>query len=160
MGAGQGHEVTRPSCVHIYDGAPAYLAFQYPSGNGRHLCQANHLGGAGQLAQIKVLGKPRPCLQAHRLRSIDRIDTGQGHVAQNERQHRARQIRALGQAEGSDNAAILGVCQGIGQGVAAHRINDAGPALLGDWRARLIQQIKDAKYVADELAPFIAMLAA
>jgi hypothetical protein len=46
------------------------------------------------------------------------------------------QVHALGQAAGGHHAAVAGLRQGVGQGVGAHRIDDAGPAFLLEGFAR------------------------
>ena len=47
------------------------------------------------------------------------VDAGQGDAAQDERRDAAGQVHALGEAAGGHRAAVSGLRQRVGQGVAA-----------------------------------------
>ena len=85
---------------------------------------------------VEVARQPRPGAFAPRTRGHDGVDPGQRDAAQDEGQHRGRQVVALRQPAGGHHAAIARLRQRIGQGVRAHGIHHRGPALFLERLAR------------------------
>ena len=124
-------------CVNVNDCAALDLSVEHPANDSGHLRQADYLRGTGKLAQVQILRQTRPRLNADLLRSIDRIDAGKGHIAQNEGQDRSWKIHPLRQAAGRDHAAILGSRQYVGQRMTADGIHRSSPSFTRDRRPRL-----------------------
>ena len=71
-----------------------------------------------------------PRFLAQRERRHHAVDAGERHAAQDERHHRRRQVEALGEAAGGDDAAVARLRERVGERVAADRVDRRRPALL------------------------------
>ncbi len=86
-------------------------------------------------------GQPPPGLDAQLERAHHRIDAEQIDAAQQERDHRRRQVAAAGEAAGRDAGAIFELRQDRRQGGAADRVDRAGPALAVERPRRRLRQL-------------------
>lgn len=136
--------------VDVDNCAAADFPIEHPAHHCGNLCEADHLRHAGELAQVQITRQWRPGLDAGLLRGIHRVDTGKGHVAQDEGQDRCRKIHALSKAAGRDHAAILCLRQYVRQRVTADGVRCAshlslaiGGDCLGPLRVGTIRRSRN-----------------
>ena len=131
----------RQSAVHIDDDASAHLAGDESRPRPDRAAERPTSAPIDiQQSRIEVAGQPVPRGHARRASGTSRCRCpSRLNAAQDERHDRGGKVPALGEAAGGDRAAVLGLRAGVGQRVAADRVDHAGPAFLLQGLARLGQ---------------------
>ena len=92
--------------------------------------QRNRIGQRLEDGQVQLACEQLPGVLAVVKRGVDRVNAGEVHVAQNERQDGGGQVWAGGHTGGGDGAAPYGTGQYIGQDVGSGGVDGAGVASL------------------------------
>src|SRR5712671_5600785 len=106
-------------CREVDDDTAAHLALQDARRQAEHIGERHGLGYRLEPGERQVAGEAVPGLDAFVARAHDRIDAQQIDAAQQERDHRRRQVAAAGETAGGDAGAIFELCQNAGQCRAA-----------------------------------------
>src|SRR5438874_1212185 len=93
-----------------------------------------------QLLAVDLLGQRRPRRAALRERRLHGADAEERDVAEDQRPDEGRQLAAAGHAAAGDRAAVRGLREERGQGLAADGVDAAAPALRFE-RRRLLRQL-------------------
>src|SRR6266436_1217655 len=119
------------------DNSTANFAFKDFRRQIRQSGQWHSLSHLFEAIERQIAGKTLPCFDPLLARTHHRIDPEQVDAAQQERNHRGRQIAAAGEATDGDTRAIFELGQDRRQGGAANRVDGTGPAFAVERARRL-----------------------
>src|SRR5262245_32811938 len=125
------------SAVHVYDDPPANLPRNDVRGGLERVGESDDGADALELSDVEVARETLPRGLTHFARRHHAVDAEQRHAAQDERCDARRKIHALRETARGDETAVLRLRARVYECVAAHRIDDGGPALLLHRLARL-----------------------